>query len=244
MAANGQTLNEMARVLKLPVDKASVHKAYKELIPHLKSVKYATLRTANKVYIRTGFDINPNYTALTKEAFDADIEVADFAGEKTKVVNNINNWVEDQTNKKIKNLINEESITGDLEMILINALYFNGNWEVPFDKEFTHKKKFFYNDTDFEMTEMMLAEYTGNFVENKELDCKFLELPYQNNEFIMTFVLPNKKDGLPELENNLQRVLETQNYKEEDVIVTIPKFKIRSTFDLSDTLGSVSVNLI
>lgn len=93
----------------------------------------------------------------------------------------INKWVEDNTNDKIRNLIKPGDIDGATRMILVNALYFSGVWLYPFDSYATSKKNFFKTKDNTAEVDTMLQVDTFNYVENKALNAKFLELPYQGN---------------------------------------------------------------
>ena len=70
----------------------------------------------------------------------------------------INQWVEEQTNKKITNIISPESISPLTKMVLVNAIYFKGDWEVKFDKSNTEKGDFHVSPTKTVQTDMMFSK--------------------------------------------------------------------------------------
>lgn len=79
---------------------------------------------------------------------------------------------------------------------------------------------------------------------SKSMDCQILDLPYKGGEMSMLIILPNKVDGLSSLESSLSadtfRALTKEMYRE-DVIVSIPKFKLESSFPLDKFLGGMGI---
>ena len=59
----------------------------------------------------------------------------------------INEWCEEQTNKKIQDLIAPGSIGPWTRLVLVNALYFKGDWKFKFDKDITRKGDFHVSKT-------------------------------------------------------------------------------------------------
>lgn len=108
MGAKGRTMNEIAKTLDLPTDKLSVQNAFKEASALLRTIKYSTFNSANKIYVQKGIEISKNFSEIAKDAFNADIEVQDFKSKKSVAV--INQWVENQTNGKIKDLVEESKV--------------------------------------------------------------------------------------------------------------------------------------
>ncbi|RZC42040.1 Serpin domain containing protein, partial [Asbolus verrucosus] len=86
-----------------------------------------TLHMANKLYVKTNFQINEGFKRAATEKFKSDVENIDFVP-KTKAADTMNGWVERQTNKKIKNLISSDIFDETTRAMIINALYFKGNW--------------------------------------------------------------------------------------------------------------------
>ena len=68
---------------------------------------------------------------------------------------NFNEWVEEQTNKKIQDLISPGSISALTKLVLVNAIYFKGDWHVKFDKDKTKKGDFHVSKTKTVQADMM-----------------------------------------------------------------------------------------
>lgn len=240
MGAKGSTFQELSRTLAIPIHKGTIYQLYKQLHLALKTASTSTLNSANKIFISNLFKINPDFLKAANEAFDAEAESLNFSKDKAGAVQDINSWVARKTYNKIRELVKEEHINENTMMILINALHFNGVWDRPFDPMITLKRKFFLNATHWETTQIMVNDNSFKYLEDEGLDCKFLEVPYAGNEFSMTFVLPNKRDGLPALERRLEEVFQERELDEREVIISIPKFKIEQETDLKTVLQNVS----
>lgn len=108
------------------------------------------------------------------------VQSVDFS-KKVEASAAVNNWVEDNTNHKIKDLITPDDIKDDTKAILVNALYFSGKWVSQFEDYNTRNKKFFKTkDDSVDVATMSQTEYF-NYYESPTLNAKFLELPYSGN---------------------------------------------------------------
>lgn len=237
--AKEQTSNEIARVLNLPQSKEDVKNGYKSLMNSFKKSDKVTMDIANRVFVKEGYKINPTFQQEAKEYFEAGVDNVDFS-KSVAAADKINQWVEQKTHDKIKNLISADSLTPLTRMVLVNALYFKGTWLKKFEEFATREDKFYLNERDHVNVQMMSLTDQFQYASNADLDCQFLELPYDGNGYAMTFVLPNKKDGLRALENRISEVLLPQEFRSERVQVRIPKFKIESTIKFTDILKKVS----
>ena len=223
------------------------HQAYSKLHTSLigKSKEGAKLTIANRIFSRLGLDIRDSYKKDSLSLYNGEVELLDFVGDPMGSRNRINKWVEDQTNNKIKDLIPKGGINALSLILLTNAIYFKGDWDKAFESSKTKKEKFHVSKSESVMVDMMNME-KKNWIagESQNLDCKTLELPYKGKELSMMFILPNKDDGLSKLESNLtaesfQEL--TKSMYPQDVIVSIPKFKIESSFQLEKVLAGMGI---
>lgn len=184
------------------------------------------LQNANRIYTR--FDLVPKFNEIARKYFKAEAEMVDFKL-KEETASKINAWVEDNTNKKITNLINPASIDDYTTAILVNAIYFKAQWAEQFSKRFTQKQPFFVSEKKSLDVDTMSGEINCKYVTLTNFDATAIELQYTDTDIVMDVILPNKIQGLKELErkislSDLRKVFE--NVNEEDVNVKLPKFKI------------------
>jgi len=155
--------------------------------------------------------------------------------------NTINQWVESQTNNKIKRIISPDTIDG-ATMVLVNAIHFKGEWT----KKFPHSEKsdFWLNAQNSVQTDMMYKTEHFPYVEFTDLDATAIEMPYKDSEFSMMILLPNERDGLQKLESKLETtdlMEKATHLKKENVKVQIPKFKVEFDIKLNDVLKDMGM---
>ena len=98
--------------------------------------------------------IDKSYVQLAQEYFLASPLGVDFSDGRSSAAL-INEWVEDQTNSKIKNLITQDDVGSLTMLVLVNAIYFKGEWEEKFKTEMTRKQDFFVSSTKTVVVDMM-----------------------------------------------------------------------------------------
>jgi len=165
-------------------------------------------------------------------------------GESEPSAATINQWVEENTDNKIKNLITADSLNSDTRMVLVNAIYFKALWQYEFDVKRTQKAPFFLNEIDYVDVDYMIGKSTFRHGENKDLDANVLELPYKETDITMLIILPKKKRGLGSLERKLNAINFSEissGLKSEEIRIYIPKFKIEFDIQLKEPLEKVSV---
>ena len=158
----------------------------------------------------------------------------------------INDWVKDMTNEKIESLIDENMINGLTRLVLVNAIYFKGDWETKFDPKKTQQSPFYVSNVkNIETDMMMLTEEFPRAVID-ELDVTMIEMPYKGDRIVMQIVLPNQRSqGLTSVEGKLENVdindLFQQNQRTVKVQVKLPKFKVSQSSSLSDFLKNLGM---
>jgi serine protease inhibitor len=131
-------------------------------------------------------------------------------------------------------------------MVVVNAIYFKGNWETPFLPYFTRKSYFTKLDSSKTIVDMMNESPLKKvkYGENHDLDCKVLEIPYGGLELGMIVILPNTCSGLPALEKKLTvEILRSSlsNMDKMAVNVSIPKFKLEYSLQLKTVLSDLGM---
>jgi len=138
--AEGNTASQLKQGLTIK-DFDVVKNGFKDALTLLKTNENFTLNAANRIYHSTDSVLGQSYIQSTKEYFLAEPVGTDFGqSEEARVA--INTWVEEQTKNKIQDLIAKGSITGLTKLVLVNAIYFKGDWDIKFDKAKTKKREF------------------------------------------------------------------------------------------------------
>ncbi len=195
------------------------------------------LQTANALWLQEGYPVKDTYIFNVKKYYDGEVTNLDFVRKPDDSRDTINEWAEDKTNDKIKDLVPKGLITPDTRIIITNAIYFDGKWVYEFDKELTGKKPFYPSKGEEVSVDMMYMSESFNYGENSK--AKIIELPYKGNDLSMYIVLP-ESNNIEKFETKftLNDYTELKNEMElvEEVETTIPKFKFETKNELSESL--------
>nr|XP_016945480.1 serine protease inhibitor 42Dd-like [Drosophila suzukii] len=239
MAAGGKTAQEMRSVLKLPADKKEVARKYKQFLTSLEGrEKVAILDIANRIYVTNGFTIVPEFNQVVKGSFKAEAEAISIS-DPSKAASIVNKWVNDQTRSRIKTIVTDKDITSDLVMILLNAIYFKGQWQYEFDPKKTKQSDFRTVDKKTVPVQMMSLSGAFKAGYSHDLDAKVIELPYRNSSLSMVIFLPEKLDGLQELDQKIAGF--SIEFPERNVHLKLPKFKIEFSSELKGILATMGI---
>ena len=115
----------------------------------------------------------------------------------------INQFVEDATNQKIKDLLENDDVNGDTRMVLVNAVYFKSNWQIPFKVGKTHSRNF-NSPNGSKNAQYMTTVAKVRVLDDKERKQKILELPYEHPNRSMLIVLPNTDTHIENLDKSLE----------------------------------------
>ena len=242
--AHGPTQAEMAKVLHLDADLAQAHAHYRQLLEQWNAVgekRAYQLRIANRLWGQKGFSIRPDFLTLTRQQYGAEMLLVDFA-QAEAASREINHWVEEQTNGKITKLIPPGSLDALTRLVLTNAVYFKGDWVQPFHKQSTREEDFTVSAQEKVKVPLMHQQVKLGYTEEETF--QVLELPYAGRELSMVVLLPKQVDGLPELEktittDKLAALMSKLGIRE--VITSLPKFKLETSFGLNSTLEAMGM---
>lgn len=164
------------------------------------------LSIINGVFIENDIVIQPSFQLLAQSNFYTNVTNVDFSHTK-KLAKNINKWVAKKSNGRITNLISAQQLNKSDDMVLINAVYYNGVWLNPIYKSQTRQQKFFSNGnchhSNANNVEMMYVQHNFNYGNLSKLEAEVIEMPLYSSSLRMTIILPWNCDGLAAVEENL-----------------------------------------
>ena len=185
--AAGQTEQEIARVLGVEkLDELSLASANLALLSSLNSAPETELSIANSLWLRENFTINPDFSKRAEQTFDAEVSTLDFSAPDAP--QKINDWVAKNTKNKITRMI--EQLTPDDRMVLMNAIYFRGNWLEPFKKSDTRDEPFFALSGQHDVPTMTRHDHF-DYLENLGIASGFVALQRQSHGVV--FVVAARK---------------------------------------------------
>jgi serpin B len=238
--AKGDTASQMKKAMRFEGEPAGWGTLSRSLTGQERAMK---LRIANRLYGEKTYTFEQPYLDLTKNTFDAPLERLDFktAADPSRVA--INKWVEEKTEQRIKDLLPPQSLDSDTRLVLVNAIYFLADWANQFEKERTKDKPFEVDASTKKTVPTMFEKSSFGYAAQDGV--KVVELPYKNQEASMFVVLPDKKDGLAEVERGLTKAkldAWTKAVKREDVELSLPRFEIATpSMELAEELSALGM---
>jgi len=253
--ARGQTERELAKALRFTLSQEDLHPAFARWISELIADARQSgnqLKIANSLWGRKGSEFLSDFLNLLSENYNSELKEIDV-DLPFEAAKQINDWVALHTENKINDIISPETINELTRLILVNAIYFKSAWESPFDEYDTHDTPFTLEDDSSNQTVKVSMMYVkGEFNYSEGENFQAIELPYIGNEFSMIIFLPKKDTvsgfkklfGKAEDKNSLQKFeqaftlesfIERRPKRGEEVKVYLPKFKISTDFQLSET---------
>ncbi len=245
--ARGQTAEEMRSVFHFPEDNNARRSSFAALHNDInnKNAKYQ-LSTANALWVQKNYNLLNNYTDTIQNYYGGKATNVDFEGATEDARKTINNWVEDKTNNKIKDLFPQGSLDRNTRLVLTDAIYFKGDWVKQFDEKETKQEEFRVNKDNVIQIPMMRRTDKGaifNYTETEEL--QILEMIYEGEELSMLVLLP-KNDELKSLEVwlTVENLTGWKNeIKEQRVNIFIPKFTLDTKYPLNGNLIKMGMQL-
>ncbi|KAI0241170.1 serpin family protein [Lamellibrachia satsuma] len=227
--ARGQTAREMCQTLEFCQLQFDIHAVFRNTLASLnRAHSQYTLTLANAVFVKRGYHTFPSFRNLLTNSYSAGFRELDFHGDPSGSAQYINDWVEQRTNNKIKDIVSAEDVKL-AALALVNAIYFKGSWKYPFDEGYTKKSPFHVSPTLAPSVKMMIQTAEFKHSQNKQLDCQILEMPYEGDRLAMYILLPTAVDGLAALESKLTIASVTSalaGVTSQTMSVAIPRFKM------------------
>jgi serpin B len=242
--ARGNTATEMAKALHFTLPPSQLDAAMGALLRDLDAAHSEyQLNVANALWAQQGYTFLDQFLNLLNTDYGAGLQQVDFKGASEAARSTINQWVEQKTQDKIKDLLAPGSLRPDTRLVLTNAIYFKGNWQTQFDKAQTKDEDFYLSQTKSTTAPLMHREGSFGYFDGGSF--QVLEIPYKSNELSLIVLLPKERSGLSGLENSMTASNMQQWLKQvapvPKVIVTIPKFKSTQEFELSSALRSLGM---
>jgi len=248
--ARGETEQQMADTLHFTLPQGSLHPVFNGLDIELnkrgegakgKDGEGFRLNIVNAIWGQNGYSFLPGFLDVLAENYGAGLRTLDFDTEPEESRLTINNWVSDQTEKRIENLIPQGVINELTRLVLTNAIYFNAAWLYPFNENSTEDGPFHLLDGTAVIAPMMKQTEMFGYAEGDGYQA--VELPYDGNELSMVILLP-RADQFQAFERALdaQRVSTIlTSLERRSVALTMPGFEFESEFSLKETLAALGM---
>ncbi|MFZ9938027.1 MAG: serpin family protein [Luteolibacter sp.] len=225
--AGGNTATEIAKALAFGEGRAEdIAKRSEALRAQLAKLNQGEnkLRVANALCV-TGVPPQESFQKLVRTRYEGEV----FSGDLDK----INGWVKKKTEGKIEKIL--DKLSEDSACVILNAVYFKGNWMTPFDAGNTRKAAFHRKAEDPVEVDMMSREDSYPVLQDKGVIA--VELLYANGAS-MVLVMPGKADGMAALEEQLSAPFvaglcaDLRKTQPKEINLSVPKFKVATKYGL------------
>ncbi|MCI9575270.1 MAG: serine protease [Clostridiales bacterium] len=238
--SGGSTQQQFLTLLGDGLTQQALNQSYYQWINRLSTDQEgAILNLAGSIWFRKdGFTVNRDFLQTNADYFGADAYQLDFNQPST--IDKINQWVQDNTNGKIEEMV--EEISPDTMMYLINTLYFEMNWQTPFPSYATHKKEFHTADSQTVSTDFMYEEHSPYFADDK---AEGIKKQYADSKYSFVAIRPKNGVSLDDYLDSLtgeQFLSLIQQESTESASFWLPKFRYDSSVLLKEPLKNMGLS--
>lgn len=241
--AKGETKDEIKSVFHFPEDstlRPNFAKIYNDIN---KNEEDYELRTGNALWVQKDYPFLEDYINIVVKYYGGKVSNLDFVKETEKSRQTINNFIEEQTNGKIKDLIPKGVLDYLTRLVLTNAIYFKGTWQWEFNPKNTEEVDFKIRSTDIVKVPMMYMKPEKAKFNYADLeDLQILELPYKGEKISMLILLP--KDNLEDIQPlTIEKLKEWKSQTKEETLdeIYLPKFEFDTKYFMKEILSDMGM---
>ncbi|XP_071767101.1 protein Z-dependent protease inhibitor [Centroberyx gerrardi] len=245
MASDGVTREEILKGLNL--DQLEQN-GQPELLPNLFQLLHGNitqngsmeLDQSTSLFVQQTFDVEKTFEDQIKKFFNADINNVDFRDTKASI-GTINEYIMRKTGNKVTEMIT--SLDALTKLMLINTIFFQGEWQMPFNPNYTENAPFHIDNYNTVPVPMMFKEDRFYTMEDIRLGAKVLKLPYQEG-VAMLILLPNRGVDYTLIDDVISAATFQSWIKKLEKMkleVNMPKFKMVQSYSLHDLLPDLGV---
>lgn len=239
--ADGETKKEIQKVLHTNLEIDQLNEQNKMLFDKVnKNNEEIRLGMANSIWLNEHFHFQDTFAQNMKKYYKAEIEKINIMSQET--FKSINDWIKEKTNGKIEKIVERPLDDKEIVSILINAIYFKGQWLKEFDANLTENRTFYLNNQSIKEIPYMQQQNKWLYFENELFQA--VSLPYKDGNLSMKVIMPKEQTKLEDVMNNMTNENWEKWSKEFSVkegTVLIPKFQMKYEVDLNEVLKQLGM---
>ncbi len=243
-AAEGETKAQIQKTFYYPSmdilnpNSAALYNQFNKPNPDYK------LATVNDLWMQQGLTPTKSYVDTVQRYYGGQVTNLDFEGSPDPSRLIINKKIAQHTNQLIPELLPKGSIKPITVAVLTNAVYFKGDWEMPFNVQSTSEQPFYNHIGTSPNIKLMQLQENFGYIEDKQV--QVVQLPYKGNDLSMLVILPKSKDKAAM--QQLVRDLSADKIKEwnkdlvtQEVNVHLPKFRLEASYQMKNLLTDMGM---
>lgn len=244
LGSNGQTRDEIKRVFHFSGEWPEHHEKMGDMLSNIRTdTNNTTVSIANGIWVDRSYQVKRSYILDLENYYRANLSEVSFRSETERKSANqqVNAWIERETNGKIENLIPENAFTPLTRLVLVNAIYFKSDWMYPFAASSNTTENFLTSGGQQLTTTFMNQRNNFRLLKQPHFSC--LEMPYQHGQFSMLFFLPDRRARIDSFFNTFQMEVIDSLMDEAPTYVDLkmPKFTIDHKTSLNQTLKELGM---
>ncbi|XP_004452980.1 serpin B13 [Dasypus novemcinctus] len=226
---------------------AEIHQQFQKFLTEInKPTNDYELSITNRLFGEKTYLFLQRYLDYVEKYYHASLEPVDFVNAAEDCRKKINSWFENQTHGKIKDLFPDGSLDSASKLVLVNTVYFKGQWDMEFKKENTKEEEFWLNKGTSKSVPMMKQLHSFNLTSLEDLKAKILGIPYKGNGLSLFVLLPDDIDGLEEIVDKItpDKLIEWTNpgrMEEKNVSLHLPRLQVEGSYDLEEVLAALGL---
>ena len=243
-AAEGETKAQIQKTFHYPMpailnpNSAALYNQFNKPNPDYK------LATVNDLWMQQGLTLNKSYADTVQHYYSGQVTALDFEGSPDPARQTINKKIAEKTKQMIPQLLPKGSIKSDTAVVLTNAIYFKGDWTLPFTAERTSAQPFYNAIGRASTVQMMQQQSYFSYYEDKHI--QVVQLPYKGDDLSMLVVLPklNHKLAMQQLAKSLNATKIKQwsaGLVRQEVDLQLPKFKLDARYQMKTLLADMGM---
>lgn len=249
LGARGDTESQMQKALHLEVDRKNIAKTSfslsQSLLPAKSDDKSYTLNIANAVWVDQGTFLLADFRYAIEEQFKSKLGKINFAM-SANAVSTINDWISQQTQGKIADLLSPNDVSDQTRLVLTNAVYFQGKWTSPFDPKSTQDWPFHSTPDTSTPVKMLHQTMTVPYYENELIQSvalPFSGLASGGGSLAFVVLIPKSADNFTAMFNELPNQFDEwlSSLSPTEVDLKLPKFTMNCRYSLNDALQQLGM---
>nr|XP_040040534.1 antithrombin-III [Gasterosteus aculeatus aculeatus] len=250
LGACNQTLRQIMEVFEFNgiKEKTSdqVHFFFAKLNCRLyrKKDKTTELISANRLFGDKSLVFNATYQNISEAVYGAKLLPLNFKENPEKARVTINDWIANKTENLIQDTLPEGALDSNTILVLVNTIYFKGQWKNKFDKDNVYVADFQVSAARTCSVKMMYQETKFRYKNFPDDQVELLEMPYRGDDITMVIILPMKNTPLSKVEEGLDLNKLTSwldGMKETTVAVHVPRFRVEDSFSVKEKLQAMGL---